>query len=94
MSPGWAWWYQSLGEVLPDPESINLTKTERDISLGEVDLENLSGFGDEVGETKHADPEKIKTLFPEVPSTRERKNLAVSRISGQNEEESPVVVLD
>eukprot|EP00971_Amphidinium_carterae_P216958 4306905-Amphidinium_carterae.1 len=41
LSPGWAWWYQSLGEVLPEVEAINLTKAEQEISIGEANLENL-----------------------------------------------------
>eukprot|EP00971_Amphidinium_carterae_P233883 4640949-Amphidinium_carterae.1 len=41
LSPGWAWWYQSLGEVMPEVEAINLTKTEQETSIGEANLENL-----------------------------------------------------
>eukprot|EP00971_Amphidinium_carterae_P069268 1370770-Amphidinium_carterae.1 len=81
MSPGWAWWYQSLGEVVPDPESINLTKVDRDTSLGEVNLEDLSLFNDETDGKEHMDSERITCPFPEVPSTREKKSLAVSQIS-------------
>eukprot|EP00971_Amphidinium_carterae_P249502 4952323-Amphidinium_carterae.1 len=91
MSPGWAWWYQSLGEVVPDPESINLTKADRDTSLGKVDLDDLSVFNDETDEKESMDPGGIKCLFPEVPNTREKKSLAVFQISGEDSEESPVV---
>eukprot|EP00971_Amphidinium_carterae_P052282 1029224-Amphidinium_carterae.1 len=91
MSPGWAWWYQSLGEVVPVPESINLTKADRDTSLGEVDLHSLSLFDDETEGEENLDPEGIKRVFPEVPIAREKKSLTVFRISGETSEESPVV---
>eukprot|EP00971_Amphidinium_carterae_P310876 6178068-Amphidinium_carterae.1 len=60
MSPGWAWWYQSLGEVVPEPESINLTKADRDMSLGEVDLDELSVFNDETDGKESMDPGGIR----------------------------------
>eukprot|EP00971_Amphidinium_carterae_P270933 5376573-Amphidinium_carterae.1 len=94
LSPGWAWWYQSLGEILPEPESINLTKTEQDSSLGEIDLEKLMVFDGEIDDMAHDDSMKVKTLFPEVPNSRERKTLMVSQISGHVSVDSPVVVLD
>eukprot|EP00971_Amphidinium_carterae_P294128 5839999-Amphidinium_carterae.1 len=59
-----------------------------------MDLYNLSLFNDETEGEENLDPEGIKCVFPEVPVAREKKNLTVSQISGENSEKSPVVVLD
>eukprot|EP00971_Amphidinium_carterae_P127709 2530004-Amphidinium_carterae.1 len=87
LSPGWAWWYQSLSEVLPEMEAINLTKTEQETSIGEANLEDLKELDLGPGTSVER-----KRVFPEVPSTRERKTLAVSQIT--EEDTDDWVVLD
>eukprot|EP00971_Amphidinium_carterae_P149579 2965735-Amphidinium_carterae.1 len=64
------------------------------MSFGEVSLEGLSLVGDENAEKERMDSEWVICPFPEVPTTREKKSLSVNQLSGEDPEESPVVVLD
>eukprot|EP00971_Amphidinium_carterae_P332101 6466084-Amphidinium_carterae.1 len=86
---GWAWWYQSLGEVMPDAEAINFTKTEQETSVGETNFDELKTIDLVTGASV-----EIKRPFPETPGTREKRTLVVSQISEQAFDDSLGIVLD
>eukprot|EP00971_Amphidinium_carterae_P122513 2425636-Amphidinium_carterae.1 len=77
LSPGWAWWYQPLSEVMPEAESIRLAKSEREHSYGEDNLASLECIGEREEDKK---TDHVQVVFPEAPSGKDRKTLSISQI--------------
>eukprot|EP00971_Amphidinium_carterae_P061380 1215440-Amphidinium_carterae.1 len=77
LSPGWAWWYQPLSEVMPEAESIRLARSEREHSYGEDNLAFLECFGEQEDDKK---TDHIQVVFPEATSGKDRKTLSVAQI--------------
>eukprot|EP00971_Amphidinium_carterae_P058553 1157957-Amphidinium_carterae.1 len=90
LSPGWAWWYQPLSEVMPEAESIRLAKSEREHSYGEYSLDSLESVGEQ-DKAKKTDCSQV--MFPEAPSGKDRKTLSLSHIQEVGTSGSRVGVL-
>eukprot|EP00971_Amphidinium_carterae_P327965 6459589-Amphidinium_carterae.1 len=90
LSPGWAWWYQPLSEVMPEAESIRLAKSEREHSYGESSLDSLESVGEQ-DEAKKTDC--VQVVFPETPSGKDRRTLSLSHIQEVGTSGSRVGVL-